>query len=353
MSQVKELKRHMIAGPAIKDFQFFIQWHLTERCNLRCRHCYQDRFTGGDDLDWPGLKKVADHLLSALRGWGRKACIHLTGGEPLLKPALWPLLGYLSLRPEIEELGMITNGLLLDEGSLERLSAVPKFRKVKVSLDGGEARVNDFIRSAGTFDRVVKNIALALESGAFDLQLMFTVMKSNLEDLPSFIRLCEGLGVQGMILERFIPWGRGREFREDVLDRGQWRGMVRALFEHFAVELAEDEIPPYQAFQVDFRGEEPELLGAPCVLGTEGFCIMPPGDVYPCRRFPLSVGNLREEPLEDIWEKSDVLNQLRDRRNLKGKCGKCPQEGCTGCRSLAFCLTGDFLAEDPHCWKGR
>ena len=304
-------------------------------------------------MDWPGLKKVADNLLSALRGWGRKACIHLTGGEPLLKPALWPLLGYLSLRPEIEELGMITNGLLLDGGTLERLSAVPKFRKVKISLDGADAQVNDFIRSAGTFDRAVKNIALARESGAFDVQLMFTVMKSNLEDLPAFIRLCEDLGAQGMIIERFIPWGRGREFREDVLDREQWRRMVRALFEYFAVELEEDEIPPYQAFQVDFQGEEPELLGAPCVLGTEGFCIMPQGDVYPCRRFPLSVGNLLEEPLKDIWEKSKVLNQLRDRRNLRGKCGRCRQEGCTGCRSLAFCLTGDFLAEDPHCWKGR
>src|SRR4030042_4383344 len=43
MSQVKKLKEHMIAGPAIKDSQFFIQWHLTERCNLQCRHCYQGR----------------------------------------------------------------------------------------------------------------------------------------------------------------------------------------------------------------------------------------------------------------------------------------------------------------------
>ena len=335
------------------ETDFYIQWHITDLCNLRCRHCYQDRFSGGDDLDWPGLKGVADNFLVTFRGWGRKACIHLTGGEPLLKPTLWPLLGYLNLQPEVEELGMITNGLLLDGVTVERLSALPKFRKVKISLDGADAPVNDLIRSAGTFDRVVKNIVLARESGAFDVQLMFTVMKSNLENLPAFIRFCEDLRVQGMIIERFIPWGRGREVREDVLDREQWRRMVRALFEVFAVELEEDEIPPYQAFQVDFRGEEPELLGAPCVLGTEGFCIMPQGEVYPCRRFPLSVGNLREASLQDIWEKSEVLNQLRDRGNLKGKCGKCRQEGCTGCRSLAFCLTGDYLAEDPHCWQGR
>jgi radical SAM protein with 4Fe4S-binding SPASM domain len=333
------------------EADFYVQWHITDLCNLRCRHCYQDRFTGGEDLDWPELKGVADNLLGAFGEWGRRACIHLTGGEPLLKPTLWPLLEHLSLRAEVEELGIITNGLLLDGGTLERLSALPKFRKVKISLDGADAGVNDLIRPAGTFDRVVESILRARECGAFEVQLMFTVMKSNLENLPAFIRLCEDLRVQGMIIERFIPWGRGREIREEVLDGEEWRRMVRALFEHFAVTLEEGEIPPFQAFQVDLRGREPELLGAPCVLGTEGFCVMPRGEVYPCRRFPLSVGNLRQESLKDIWEKSEVLNRLRDRNNLKGKCGKCRQEGCTGCRSLAFCLTGDFLAEDPHCWQ--
>jgi len=44
---------------------------------------------------------------------------------------------------------------------------------------------------------VVKNIVLARESGTFDVQLMFTVMKSNLEALPAFIRLCEDLGCRG------------------------------------------------------------------------------------------------------------------------------------------------------------
>ena len=330
---------------------FYIQWHITDQCNLRCRHCYQDRFNGGEDLDWPGLREVADRLCAALREWGSTACIHLTGGEPLMKPDLWPLLEHLSRQPEVESLGVITNGLLLDRKTLERLSAPGGVRTLKISLDGADAPVNDLIRSPGTFQRVVENIGRARESGAFDVQLMFTVMKSNLGALPRFIQLGEDLGAQGIIIERFIPWGRGKKIREEVLDREQWRRMVQAFFELFGAELIEGEVPPHQAFQVDFRGEGPELLGAPCVLGTEGFCIMPAGDVYPCRRFPLSVGNLREESLRDIWEKSPVLNQLRDRRNLKGKCGSCRQEDCTGCRSLAFCLTGDFLAEDPHCWR--
>jgi radical SAM protein with 4Fe4S-binding SPASM domain len=329
---------------------FYIQWHITNQCNLRCRHCYQADFSAKEDLNGEGLKKIAENIVSALRSWGDKGCIHLTGGEPLLKPELLFLLEYLGQLPEVEELGIITNGLLLNDEILDRLAAVPGFKTVKISLEGADAQVHDRIRSAGNFGRVVKNVSLVQKRKIFDVNLMFTVMRSNLESLPAFIRLGEELRVDGIIIERFIPLGRGMEIGEEVLHPGEWRSLVEALFKYFSLELEEDEIPPYQAFQVDFRGAEPQLLGAPCVLGTEGLCVMPRGEVYPCRRFPLSIGNLLKNPLREIWENSGVLHQLRNKGNLKGKCGSCGQPGCTGCRSLAFSLTGDYLAEDPHCW---
>ena len=329
---------------------FYLQWHITNQCNLRCRHRYQDDFSRKEDLGGEGLKKVTDNIVAALQAWEAKACIHLTGGEPLLKSELFPLLEYLDQLPEVEELGIITNGLLLNDEILDRLAALRRFKTIKISLDGADAQVHDRIRSAGNFDRVVKNVPLVQKREIFDVNLMFTVMRSNLESLPAFIRLGEELRVDGMIIERFIPWGRGIEIREEVLDREQWRRMLKALFAYFSMELGEDEIPPYQAFQVDFRGEEPQLLGAPCVLGREGFCVMPQGEVFPCRRFPLSVGNLLKNPLREIWENSEVLHQLRNKEKLKGKCGTCGEGACTGCRSLAFSLTGDYLAEDPHCW---
>ncbi len=335
------------------ETSFYIQWHITNLCNLRCRHCYQVDFTKGEDLDWDGLRNVSGNILSALQVWEDKACIHLTGGEPLLKPELFPLLEHLDRQPEVEELGLITNSLLLNDEILDLLAAVPKFKTVKISLDGADPPVHDRLRSAGNFERVVEKISLVRERGVFDLNLMFTVMRSNLESLPAFLRLGEELGVDGMIIERFIPWGRGREVRNEVLGKVHWRSMLKALFAYFSMELEEDEIPPYQAFQVDFRGEQPQLLGAPCVLGTEGFCVMPNGDVFPCRRFPMTIGNLRQDSFKNIWQNCAVLNQLRRKENLKGKCGPCKEENCTGCRSLAFSLTGDYLAEDPHCWLGE
>jgi MoaA/NifB/PqqE/SkfB family radical SAM enzyme len=57
-----------------------------------------------------------------------------------------------------------------------------------------------------------------------------------------------------------------------------------------------------------------------------------------------------DESLKQIWGKSELLEQLRRKENLKGKCGGCKIEECRGCRSLALALTGDYLEEDPHCW---
>ena len=55
-------------------------------------------------------------------------------------------------------------------------------------------------------------------------------------------------------------------------------------------------------------------------------------------------------PLKTIWERSELLEKLKRKENLKGKCGRCEMKDCRGCRSLALALTGDYLAEDPHCW---
>ena len=328
--------------------QFYIQWHVTNLCNLRCKHCYQDDFSKRNDLDWAGLKKVCDNLLNTMKDWDKTACIHLTGGEPLLKPDLFPLLNHLDQHSMVEELGIITNSLPIDQETMKRLIGFSKLRKIKISLDGGNAETNDSIRQRGTFDKVVKNIPLIKREERFEIVLMLTAMKRNFRSLLSLFKLCQDLGIDGLIIERFIPLGRGRESLDEVLSKEEWKEMIEMLSDFISTE-EEHSFFPYQAFQISFGGGEPELLGAPCVVGMDGLCVMPDGSVFPCRRFPVSIGNLLETPLSEIWEKSEILERLRNKENLKGRCGRCGIDDCRGCRSLALALTGDFLEEDPHC----
>lgn len=327
---------------------FYIQWHITNHCNLRCRHCYQEIFSSQADLDWPGLKQVADNLLRSLREKKQSACLNLTGGEPLLKPELWSLLEYLTQQPEMIELGIITNGLLLNEEMAAKISLYPKLHQLKISLDGPDPKTNDSLRGPGIFQKVVKNLISFEQAASLPIYIMFTIMERNFRTIPSLVELARKLKVHGLILERFIPWGRGKELITEVLNKEEWREFLQMLSSLLAIE--ETDLPgPYQAFQINFQNEELMLLGAPCVLGEDGFCIMPDGQVYPCRRFPIALGNLRYESLEQMWHNSPLLQDLRRKENLQGKCRICPLKDCRGCRSLALALTGNYFAEDPHC----
>jgi MoaA/NifB/PqqE/SkfB family radical SAM enzyme len=336
--------------PQPKKDPFCIQWHITNLCNLRCAHCYQDDHSKKNDLDWTGLKRVSENIGSCLAQWGRKASVNLTGGEPLLKPELFLLLDEMDRMRSIDELGIITNGLLMDHEILEKLSSFSKLKKIKISLDGADAETNDSVRPEGTFEKVIRALSLVKET-RFEIDLMFTVMKRNFRNLPSLIGLCEDLGVQGLLIERFIPWGRGSEIRDDMLDRETWQELMELLLAYFSIE-DRDSLLSYQAFQIRFEDEGPELLGAPCVVGSDGLCIMPEASVFPCRRFPLPIGNLLNDSLSRIWESSELLEKLRCKEYIKGKCGRCDMPDCRGCRSLALSLTGDYLEEDPHCWHG-
>ncbi|MGB9627430.1 MAG: radical SAM protein [Thermodesulfobacteriota bacterium] len=331
---------------------FHIQWHITHLCNLRCEHCYQEDFSREKDLDWIGLREVAHNLLTPLQDWDQIASIHLTGGEPLLKLELFPLLSHLNQNPVVEELGIITNGLHFDQEVVERLSGLPKLRKIKISLDGANEEVNDSIRGKGVFKRVIENILWIKKESPFEIILMFTLMRRNYRSLPSFLNLAQELGAHGFILERFIPWGRGREMKGEVLGREEWKELMGMLSELFSIE-EKNHLLSYQAFQIHLSEDEPELLGAPCIIGRDGLCVMPEGDVFPCRRFPIPIGNLLETSLRQIWEESEILKKLRGKENLKGKCGRCNLRDCRGCRSLALALSGDYLEEDPHCWYGQ
>ncbi|MCE4624093.1 MAG: SPASM domain-containing protein, partial [Caldisphaeraceae archaeon] len=92
-----------------------------------------------------------------------------------------------------------------------------------------------------------------------------------------------------------------------------------------------------------------EFVGG-CGAGRIYAAIQPNGDVTPCVFLPKTVGNIREQSFWDIWTKSKLFNDLRNRDNLKGYCRTCPFRNiCGGCRARAYGYYGDPLASDPGC----
>ncbi len=327
---------------------FHIQWHITDSCNLRCKHCYQDNFTPASELDWPGLRKICDNLLAAMDRMNRKLTLSLTGGEPFLKEDIWPIIEYLSAKQQIAELNIITNATLIKE-NLSKLKRTDSVNTIFVSLDGASTPANDYIRGKGIFNKIMDNIRILKDNG-FKVIIMFTVLRHNLKDVEKMIDLVTSGLCDGCIIERFIPLGQSLRLRNtQLLSAEELMYMYQVVFRKCGVDFFPESIK-YHALKAEIKNRILDLSGAECVVGKSGCAILPNADVLPCRRFNLPVGNLLKESLADIWNNSPVLNALRQRSNLNARCRDCYINECSGCRALAYSVSGDYLSDDPLCW---
>ncbi|MGQ9472476.1 MAG: radical SAM protein [Candidatus Caldatribacteriaceae bacterium] len=323
------------------------QWHLTNRCNLRCNHCYQSQFQ--DLLPEEIIFQVAAKLLMELKERNYHATLNLTGGEPfLLGNTLFSLLDFLNASEVVQELTIITNALLIDEKDIQKLGTYEKFTTLKVSLEGARAVTNDAIRGKGTFEKVIQKLTRWREKGLFEIILMFTVSKKNLAEVEEMFSLTQNLHFDGLMIERFIPEGRGKEMSEAVLGPRDWKELIQRLVVLSDIDADPLKLAPYKAFLVKFD-KEIELWGAPCNL-KEAFCLMPDGTVFPCRRFLYPLGNILEVNLFEIIEGSVLLQKVAEKNSLQGKCKTCSISNCFGCRALGYALFRDPFAEDIQCF---
>jgi radical SAM protein with 4Fe4S-binding SPASM domain len=331
--------------------KLYFQWHITNLCNYRCKHCYQDRFDDKEDLDWQGIKKIADTIIRYALENKKRIVINITGGEPFLKKELFLLLDYLEPKTAIEKFVIITNGSLLDEQTIEKLKNCSKLKEIKFSLEAADPLTNDAIRAKGSYAKVFKAIQLLKEKTKISSILMFTAFKSNLKELPLLFNLAKEKGISGIIIERFFPLGRGRNISGELLESDDWYNLNKELLklDNFSFNL--EDLLTYRAFWIRIFPKKIELFGASCNVGKDSFCIMPNADIYPCRRFILKLGNLLENSLDEIIN-SEILKRIIETRK-RGRCADCDIKGCSSCPALSYLLTGDWTKEDFQCWYKR
>lgn len=327
---------------------FYLQWHILNRCNLRCLHCYQDDFTSKEELSFKDLMKVYENLIKSMEILNTTLNVALTGGEPFLYKNLFDLMEKLEREERVKAFYIITNGHFLTEFARD-LKKFRKLKDVKVSLDGFSEEENDRIRGKGSFIRAMEGIE-ELKEKRIKTILMFTLMKSNLKEIKNLISFMKAFGLDGAIVERFIPLGKGLRIREELLGFEEWKEVCLEILKKLKIEIDLKEISPYKAFKIQWKDGELDLLGSECIVGKDGGALMPSGDFLPCRRFPLPQGNLLYKNLKEIFEGSELLNALKEKKNIKGKCGFCEFGSCIGCRAYVYSKTGDPLGEDEVCF---
>lgn len=89
----------------------------------------------------------------------------------------------------------------------------------------------------------------------------------------------------------------------------------------------------------------------PVVRDAQGLLyITAGGEVWPGPDLPLSAGNVREHAPQVVYRSAPLFKRLRNAHQLGGRCGWCAwSQACGGSRARAYALTGDALAQDPHC----
>jgi radical SAM protein with 4Fe4S-binding SPASM domain len=358
MPQVKEVKKQIIAGPAIQTFEFFIQWHLTERCNLRCRHCYQGRkkvpeMTPGD------VRREIDGAAEMFLAWEKEhgirvsPSIHFTGGEPFLYEGLWDVIKH--ARDGGFKTALMSNGSLISEEDAQRVFDLA-VEDIQISLEGPED-VHDRIRGRGSFLSALEGAKRLIAAGS-PVSANVTLSRLNHQRIEETIHLAREAGFSSIGFSRVVPCGRGKTFLRDMLSpfelRAAYETIVALNSPDFEV-LSGDPLAGVVSGVRSSPGISLSLSG--CSAGFSGVTVTSDGSVMPCRRIGLVAGSLKKQSLREIWASSSMLWKLRQRESYRGKCGLCDLwPSCRGCRAVAYAWSAargkpDLFADDPQCCK--
>lgn len=337
---------------------FSFQWHITDECDQRCKHCYI--FSGNkckklDSMTWQQVEDTFYNCLDFCEVYGRLPYFYLTGGDPILHPDFWRLLDL--FKEYHAPFTIMGNPFHLNDQVCREMKYYG-CEKYQLSLDG-LPETHDWFRKPGSFDCTIEKIGCINRAGIRSV-VMTTVSKANRMEVPGIIDVVVKAGVNVFAFSRYVPSGgdldasmRPQEYREllAVCDKKFKEYEAEGCQTYFNKKDHLWTLYEYEtgAFTIPADAKEGMVYGG-CNCGNCHITILPTGDVYACRRVAESkVGNVFTDRLADVWVSE--MEAYRDYDKFE-KCGKCELKAwCRGCPAVAKGTSGDFYEADPQCWK--
>jgi len=342
-----------------QEFEFVVQWHLTERCNLRCSHCYQDG-SRPDELSTDEIRSGLDEIGDLFASWSAEHGLHLapsfniTGGEPLLRSDLFDVLGAIADRGW--QTFVLTNGTRIGAAEAGRIAGLG-IAGVQISIEGPEA-VHDALRGPGTFQASLSGIRALLQAGV-QVTVNTTLSEINADGFFELAEQAAQLGVQRLGFSRLVPSGRGGALADRMLSTDRVRSLyqrIRSLSYEGMQLVTGDPVASQLTAGDGGLTDQGDVAVGGCAAGVSGLTFLADGTIVPCRRLPVPLGNLRTDAVREVWAASPVLDALRTRARYEGRCGACRRWAtCRGCRAIAAAASRDrgpasALADDPQCF---
>ena len=341
-----------------RDFDqrpLLVIWEMTQACDLKCAHCRANSRPLRHPLELSTAE--AFHLIDQIAAM-KVPLFVLTGGDPLKRPDLLPIVQYAHKRGVRTSLTPSTTPLLVKDAIFELKQA--GLMRLAVSIDGSTAQLHDGFRGvAGSYKRSLDAVSWCHEAG-LPVQVNTTVSRRNFDDLDNMVELLSKLNVVLWSVFFLVPTGRAQ--LADLLSAEEHEQVFAKLYEasqrvKFHIKTTEGQhyrryVLQQKAMRPDARPQQELISGAPRgVNDGKGFMFVShTGEIFPSGFLPLSAGNVLWEPLAEIYQNAPLFLALRDSAQLKGKCGRCEfKEICGGSRARAYAMTRDPLAQEPCC----
>ncbi len=332
-----ETKELYLSSPS-----FTLQWHITQACDLHCRHCYDRNQRPPLPLDQ--AVRVLDDLLAFCRSRHVKGQVTFTGGHPFLHP------DFPRLYREAAERGLAI-AILGNPTTRERLEEIRGLQPplyYQVSLEGLPEH-NDSIRGAGQFTRVMEFLGVLRDLRIYSM-VMLTLTKENLPQVLPLAEILRGK-TDVFCFNRLSRVGEGARLELPAGDP------YRSFLEEYLEAARTNPILSLKdnLMNIVLRRKEQELFGGctgfGCGAAFNFLALLPDGEVHACRKFPSPLGNVFRQTIADIYD-SELAERYRAGSEACRPCALRPV--CGGCLAVAHSHgLNVFLDRDPYCFMGK
>lgn len=317
---------------------------LTHRCPLHCAYC-SNPVAGverADELAGAAWRSVFDQA----RALGVMQ-LHLSGGEPLLRPDLAGLVSH--ARRLGLYVSLVTSGVGLGNARAAELAAAG-LDHIQLSVQDSDVTAADAMAGARVTAHKRRAARCVVDSG-LALTVNVVLHRRNIDRIPAIVELAVGMGADRLELANAQYYGWALRNRSALLP-------TRAQITAAEVAVTRARADHGQAMEILYvLSDYHEAYPKPCMhgWGRRHIVVAPDGAVLPCVA-AAEIGGLRpdrvtDRPLAEIWEQSEIFTRFRGTGWMSDPCRSCPRKDLDfgGCRCQAFALTGDAYRTDPVC----
>lgn len=325
---------------------------LTYQCNHQCKFCScpwdnpNGQFKRSNELTTSEWLAAIDHLYDL----GIES-FSLSGGEAILRPDIKEIITH--IRHEGLSRGIDRPMVIISNGRNMTDELLDLFAENRVHLSMSLPGYHTFAWHTGV-DNVEGVLGWFRKAKAKGLHTTagITVTRQNYHELYETAALALINGAEQILLNRFLPGGRGVAFRNELeLNRDQLQGMFKVAEEVLTkgnrYGAVGTECP--RCLIPEFDKYERLTIGSNCAAASDFFVIGPGGEVRVCNHSPRVIGNIRNERIIDDVE---YWNLFAHRRYIPIECKSCRwvNQCACGCREVAHITEGSPCALDP-CMK--